>query len=106
MTQERTLSIIKPDATEIAAGTLDPVRGGRLIFNDQLNAAHGPVFSMLTRFQREWSAENNKWVDAVLKAAAERGWLDFDQALLESLLALDRVVKQQPLLEDQINQWA
>ena len=39
-------------------------------FNDQLNAAHGPVFSMLTRFQREWSAENNKWVDAVLKAAA------------------------------------
>jgi 2-dehydro-3-deoxyphosphooctonate aldolase (KDO 8-P synthase) len=26
--------------------------------------------------------------------------------LLESLQALDRVVKQQPLLEDQINQWA
>ena len=42
----------------------------RLILGDQLNAAHGPVFSMLTRFQREWSAENNKWVDAVLKAAA------------------------------------
>ena len=38
--------------------------------NDRLNAAHGPVLSMLTRFQREWYAENVKWVDAVLKAAA------------------------------------
>ncbi|HEX5394056.1 MAG TPA: phenol hydroxylase [Rhodocyclaceae bacterium] len=39
-------------------------------FNDRLNAAHGPVFSMLTRFQREWYAESAKWVDSVLKAAA------------------------------------
>lgn len=39
-------------------------------YNDKLNAAHGPVFSMLTRFQREWYAENVKWIDAVLKAAA------------------------------------
>ncbi|HJV50048.1 MAG TPA: phenol hydroxylase, partial [Noviherbaspirillum sp.] len=39
-------------------------------YNDKLNAAYGPVFSMLTRFQREWYAENAKWIDAVLKAAA------------------------------------
>lgn len=39
-------------------------------FNDQLNAAYGPVFSMLTRFQREWYGETCKWTDAVLKAAA------------------------------------
>jgi len=39
-------------------------------FNDQLNAAYGPVFSMLTRFQREWSGETAKWIDSVLKAAA------------------------------------
>jgi phenol hydroxylase P1 protein len=39
-------------------------------FNDRLNAAHGPVASMLTRFPREWHAEHAKWLDAVLKAAA------------------------------------
>jgi phenol hydroxylase P1 protein len=39
-------------------------------YNDLLNATHGPVFSMLTRFQREWYAENVKWIDAQLKAAA------------------------------------
>ena len=39
-------------------------------YNEKLNAAHGPVFSMLTRFQREWHAENVKWIDAVLKATA------------------------------------
>lgn len=39
-------------------------------YNDKLNATHGPVFSMLTRFQREWYAETAKWIDAVLKAAA------------------------------------
>ncbi len=39
-------------------------------YNDKLNTAYGPVFSMLTRFQREWFAENVKWNDAVLKAAA------------------------------------
>ena len=37
-------------------------------FNDKLNAAYGPLFSMLTRFQREWFAETSKWLDAVLKA--------------------------------------
>ncbi len=37
---------------------------------DRLNAAHGPVLSMLTRFQREWFTENVKWVDASLKVAA------------------------------------
>ncbi len=39
-------------------------------YNEKLNAAYGPVFSMLTRFQREWFAETAKWADAVLKAAA------------------------------------
>ena len=39
-------------------------------FNDKLNGAYGPVFSMLTRFQREWFAETSKWVDSVLKVAA------------------------------------
>ena len=39
-------------------------------FNDKLNAAYGPVFSMLTRFQREWAAESAKWIDSVLKVAA------------------------------------
>lgn len=38
--------------------------------NERLTAAHGPVMTLLTRFQREWYAENTKWVDAVIKAAA------------------------------------
>lgn len=49
-------------------GLLYPMIYGN--FNDLLNAEYGPVLSMLTRFQREWHAENLKWVDAVLKAAA------------------------------------
>jgi phenol hydroxylase P1 protein len=49
-------------------GLLFPLIYERL--NERLNAAHGPVISMLTRFQREWYAESTKWVDAVLKAAA------------------------------------
>lgn len=39
-------------------------------FNEKLNAEHGPVFSMLTRFQREWFAETSRWMNAVLKASA------------------------------------
>lgn len=39
-------------------------------FTDRLNAANGPVVTLLTRFQREWFAENVKWVDAVLKTTA------------------------------------
>lgn len=39
-------------------------------YNERLNAAYGPLFSMLTRFQREWYGETTKWMDAVLKAAA------------------------------------
>jgi phenol hydroxylase P1 protein len=38
--------------------------------NEKLNAIHGPVISLLTRFQREWFTESAKWVDAMLKAAA------------------------------------
>ncbi|MDP3538006.1 MAG: phenol hydroxylase [Azonexus sp.] len=39
-------------------------------FNEKLNAAYSPVFSMLTRFQREWFGETTKWMDSVLKVAA------------------------------------
>ncbi|MBP6668657.1 MAG: carbon starvation protein A [Gemmatimonadales bacterium] len=44
---------------EIAAGTLDPVRGGRLIFNDQLNAVMASVFvvivlAVVLSSLREW----------------------------------------------------
>lgn len=39
-------------------------------FNDALNTSYGPVFSMLTRFQREWGTETAKWIDSVLKVAA------------------------------------
>lgn len=39
-------------------------------FNEKLNADYSPVFSMLTRFQREWFGETSKWLDAVLKATA------------------------------------
>jgi phenol hydroxylase P1 protein len=39
-------------------------------YNEKLNLAHGPLFSMLTRFQREWFAETSKWMDSVLKATA------------------------------------
>jgi len=39
-------------------------------YNDKLNAAYGPVFSMLTRFQREWFGETTKWMDSILKVAA------------------------------------
>ena len=39
-------------------------------YNERLNATNGPVFSLLTRFQNEWYAENVKWIDAQIKAAA------------------------------------
>lgn len=52
----------------VIEGLLYPLLYGA--FNDKLNSAYGPVFSMLTRFQREWFAESSKWVDAVLKVAA------------------------------------
>ena len=39
-------------------------------YNEKLNAAYSPVFSMLTRFQREWFGETTKWMDSILKVAA------------------------------------
>jgi hypothetical protein len=40
--------------------------------DDRLNAAHGPVLSMLTRFQREWYAENaSGWMHVLKTAAAD-----------------------------------
>jgi phenol hydroxylase P1 protein len=39
-------------------------------FNEKLNNAYSPVFSMLTRFQREWFGETTKWMDSILKVAA------------------------------------
>ena len=38
--------------------------------NDRLNLDYGPTIAMLTRFPREWFADNSKWVDAVIKTAA------------------------------------
>jgi phenol hydroxylase P1 protein len=38
--------------------------------NARLNAVHGPVVSLLTRFASEWYAESAKWVNAVIKVAA------------------------------------
>jgi len=52
----------------VLEGLLYPLIYDRL--NGKLNALHGPVISMLTRFQGEWQVENAKWLDAVLKAAA------------------------------------
>jgi phenol hydroxylase P1 protein len=54
-------------------------------FNDKLNAAYGPVFAMLTRFQREWAAESAKWIDSVLKVAAAES--PENKALLASWVA-------------------
>jgi phenol/toluene 2-monooxygenase (NADH) P1/A1 len=39
-------------------------------YNEKLNAAYSPVFSLLTRFPREWFGETTKWMDAILKATA------------------------------------
>jgi phenol hydroxylase P1 protein len=39
-------------------------------FDKVINAKGGPVFSMLTRFQSEWYADNVKWVDSTIKIAA------------------------------------
>ncbi|MDP2881342.1 MAG: phenol hydroxylase [Azonexus sp.] len=39
-------------------------------YNEKLNAVYSPVFSMLTRFQREWFGETTKWMDSILKVAA------------------------------------
>lgn len=63
-------------------------------FNDALNTAHGPVFSMLTRFQREWFTESSKWVDSVLKVAAAES--PDNQALLSSWVKAyrERAIKE------------
>jgi phenol hydroxylase P1 protein len=62
-------------------------------FNDKLNAAYGPVFSLLTRFQREWFAETSKWMDAVLRVAAAES--PDNQALLADWIGAyrDRAIK-------------
>jgi phenol hydroxylase P1 protein len=62
-------------------------------FNDKLNAAYGPVFSLLTRFQREWFAETSKWMDAVLRVAAAES--PENQALLADWIGAyrDRAIK-------------
>ncbi|MDR3376825.1 MAG: hypothetical protein P4L98_24155 [Ancalomicrobiaceae bacterium] len=49
-------------------GLLYPLVYDRLA--DALDASHGPVVSLLTRFQSEWAGENAKWLDAVIKVAA------------------------------------
>jgi phenol hydroxylase P1 protein len=49
-------------------GLLYPLVFERL--NARLNALHGPVVSLLTRFASEWYTESAKWVSAVIKLAA------------------------------------
>jgi phenol/toluene 2-monooxygenase (NADH) P1/A1 len=53
-------------------GLMYPIFFERL--NDRMSLSHGATIAMLTRFPREWYADNSKWVDAVIKtAAAESG---------------------------------
>lgn len=61
----------------------------------QLACAHGPAYSLATDFMRVWQAETSRWVDAVVKTAAQEsaanaallarqayGWLErFEPAL-------------------------
>lgn len=56
----------------------------------------GPVVSMLTRFQAEWSREHAKWVDAVLKTAAAESAAN--QALLAEWVAHWRARAAEALL--------
>lgn len=49
-------------------GLLYPLVWDHLV--DRLDAAHGPMLAMLTRFQSEWAVENAKWLDAIVKTAA------------------------------------
>jgi phenol hydroxylase P1 protein len=57
--------------------------------NDRMNLSYGATAALLTRFPREWYADNGKWVDATIKTAAAesagnrellihwaRGWRD------------------------------
>ena len=96
-------------------GLLYPMIYGN--FNDLLNAEYGPVFSMLTRFQREWHAENLKWVDAVIKAAAAdnpdnqarlsgwvRQWRERAQGVLAPLATLAFADQADSILEEVVQQ--
>lgn len=49
-------------------GLLYPLVFGAL--TERLNGLYGPTVALLTRFPREWYADNSKWVDAVIKTAA------------------------------------
>lgn len=96
-------------------GLLYPMIYGN--FNDLLNAEYGPVFSMLTRFQREWHAENLKWVDAVIKAAAAdnpdnqarlsgwvRQWRERAQGVLAPLATLAFADQADSILQEVVQQ--
>ena len=96
-------------------GLLYPMIYGN--FNDLLNAEYGPVFSMLTRFQREWHAENLKWVDAVTKAAAAdnpdnqarlsgwvRQWRERAQGVLAPLATLAFADQADSILQEVVQQ--
>lgn len=60
-----------------------------------LSEQAGPVVSMLTRFQAEWSQDANKWVDAVMKTAAAES--PDNQALLSGWYAQWRARVQEAL---------
>ncbi|WP_018151385.1 hypothetical protein [Leeia oryzae] len=70
-------------------------------FNDKLNDTYGPVFSMLTRFQREWFGETAKWMDSILKVAAAEspenkavlaGWINtFRERAVNALIPIAEI---------------
>jgi phenol hydroxylase P1 protein len=64
----------------------------------QLALSHGPAYALATDFMRTWYAETARWVDAVVKTAAQEsaanaavlsehafGWLDRFEAALEPI---------------------
>ena len=59
-------------------GLLYPLVFGAL--TERLNSLYGPTVAMLTRFPREWFADNSKWVDAMVKTAAAES--DANRSLL------------------------
>lgn len=59
-------------------GLLHPLLFQR--FDDEVAAAGGGAFVMLTEFFTEWFAESTRWTDAVIKAAANES--DANRALL------------------------
>ena len=97
-------------------GLLYPLLFGAL--TERLNALYGPTVAMLTRFPREWYADNGKWVDAMLKTAAAesdanrellsrwtRAWRDRAVAALAPVAALAFGADAGPALDATLSQF-